>query len=335
MSSGGIIANPASGRDIRRLVAHASVFNNNEKVNILQRTLLALDAIGVDRVSIMPDCYGLGLRAREGLKLGSLQVVVMEMPVTDTERDSAEAAARLSGIGVGCIVVLGGDGTNRAVAKGCGDTPVVPISTGTNNVFPTMVEGTVAGVAAGMVATGAVDPEQVTFRSKRLEVCRDGELVDIALVDVVTVSDLWVASRAIWDPARIREVVLARAEPCNIGISSVGGCLRTLGDRDDYGMYMALGPGGMQVLAPVAPGLVTRVSVRDYRVLPMDQEVTLDSSAATIALDGEREIEIYDRPSITVRLTRSGPRVVDISRCMDVAARSGVLRRSGLPSWRE
>jgi predicted polyphosphate/ATP-dependent NAD kinase len=29
----GIIANPASGKDIRRLVAYGSVFDNNEKVN--------------------------------------------------------------------------------------------------------------------------------------------------------------------------------------------------------------------------------------------------------------------------------------------------------------
>ncbi len=58
MSLVGIVANPASGKDIRRLVAHGSVFDNNEKGNILQRILLALDALGVERVSIMPDYYG-------------------------------------------------------------------------------------------------------------------------------------------------------------------------------------------------------------------------------------------------------------------------------------
>ncbi len=30
----GVIANPAAGKDIRRLVAHGSVFDNNEKINI-------------------------------------------------------------------------------------------------------------------------------------------------------------------------------------------------------------------------------------------------------------------------------------------------------------
>jgi hypothetical protein len=33
MSRVGIIANPAAGKDIRRLVAHGSTFDNNEKIN--------------------------------------------------------------------------------------------------------------------------------------------------------------------------------------------------------------------------------------------------------------------------------------------------------------
>jgi len=37
VSAIGIIANPASGKDIRRLVAHASVFDNREKAHIVRR----------------------------------------------------------------------------------------------------------------------------------------------------------------------------------------------------------------------------------------------------------------------------------------------------------
>lgn len=330
----GIVANPASGRDIRRLVAHASVFGNNEKVNILRRVMLALDTLGVDRVSIMPDSYGLGLRALDGLSLRSLRADVMEMAVSGTDRDSTEAAAQMSGRGVECIVVLGGDGTNRVVAKGCGSVPIVSISTGTNNVFPTMVEGTIAGMAAGLVATGSVAVEEVTYRAKRLELFLGEEMVDIALIDVVTSSDLWVGSRAIWDLTRIREIVLARAEPGNIGISSLGSCFQPLGSRDGNGMYLALGQGGTQVLAPVAPGLLTRVAVREHRLLSLGEPVVLDSQASTVALDGEREIELYGHPTITVRLTMNGPRVVDFTRCMELAARSGVFQRLG-SLWRD
>jgi len=37
---------------------------------------------------------------------------------------------------VDTIVVIGGDGTNRILAKAGIEAPVMPISTGTNNVFP-------------------------------------------------------------------------------------------------------------------------------------------------------------------------------------------------------
>ena len=55
MSLVGIIANPASGKDIRRLVAHGTVFDNVEKTNIVQRILLGLAATGVKKVLFMPD----------------------------------------------------------------------------------------------------------------------------------------------------------------------------------------------------------------------------------------------------------------------------------------
>jgi predicted polyphosphate/ATP-dependent NAD kinase len=55
----GIIANPASGTDIRRLVAYGSVFNNQEKVRIVRRILLGLEAAGVKQISYMPDYFGI------------------------------------------------------------------------------------------------------------------------------------------------------------------------------------------------------------------------------------------------------------------------------------
>jgi len=322
----GIIANPASGKDIRRLVAHASVFDNNEKINIIQRVLLALEAVGVAQARFMPDYYGFDSKALDGLKLSSLQARSLDMPTTATDRDSTEAARLLCEMDAGAIIVLGGDGTNRVVAKGCGRVPIVPISTGTNNVFPSMVEGTVAGMAAGLVALGVVDAEQVTFQAKRLEVYMNRKLADVALVDVVTSSDLWVGARAIWDPSHIREIVLARAEPGAIGLSSLGSCLGLIDAREEHGMYLAIGTGGAEVLAPLGPGLVAHIPIREHRLLNVGDEVALDPGSGTIALDGEREIEVYGQPEIAVRLTKDGPRVVDIARCMREAASQGFFR---------
>ena len=44
-----IAANPASGRDIRRLVSYATVFNNREKQNIMERVILAAAQMGEHR----------------------------------------------------------------------------------------------------------------------------------------------------------------------------------------------------------------------------------------------------------------------------------------------
>jgi predicted polyphosphate/ATP-dependent NAD kinase len=327
MSLVGIVANPASGKDIRRLVAHGSVFDNNEKGNILQRALLAMDALGVEQVSFMPDYYGLGEQALDGLHLASVQVSIMDMAVGGTEDDSTEAGRRFREMGAGSIVVLGGDGTNRVVAKGCGDVPLISISTGTNNVFSTMIEGTVAGMAAGLLAMGLVEPEQVTFSAKRMDIFINQQWVDMALVDVVACSDLWIGSRAIWDPSHIQEIVLAQAVPGGIGMSSIGAGLHPVTPQEKHGLYVAVGQGQRRVLAPVAPGLVTEVSIREHRLLAIGEEITLNPQVCTIALDGERSIEIYPGQTVTVRLTNHGPRVVNVADCLAEATRRGVFSR--------
>jgi hypothetical protein len=221
-ATAGIIANPASGKDIRRLIAHGSSFDNNEKINIVRRALLGLDATGVDRVAYLPDPYGIVERAASAIQL-RLRLLPLAMPVLGEASDSTEAAQRLADLGAGVIITLGGDGTNRVVAKGCGDVPLVPISTGTNNVFPEMVEGTLAGIAAGLVATAVSrnrsDGPRVVRRVPRLDVLIDGEPRDQALIDVVTSRQSWVGSRALWEPAHLRDVVLSRIVPAVIGMA--------------------------------------------------------------------------------------------------------------------
>ena len=55
----GVVANPLSGRDIRRLVTQASVFPTAEKANMIQRMLTALAAVGVHRVLLGTDLGGI------------------------------------------------------------------------------------------------------------------------------------------------------------------------------------------------------------------------------------------------------------------------------------
>lgn len=338
-NSVGIIANPASGRDIRRLVAHGAVFNNDEKVNIVRRVLLGLEAVGVGRVLLMPDSFSIGLKALDGLQTG-LDVSILSMFKTFSQRDSTQAAEVMAADGVGCIVTLGGDGTNRAVAKGCSDVPLMPISTGTNNVFPTMLEGTIAGMAAGLV-TGSLADEAV-WRAPRLDIfCEkpdesnrvasssNGEKPDdIALVDAAVYDERFVASRAIWDASKIKELVLTRVEPGSIGLSSIGAHAPIRTDASGHGLYLRLGQDGQPVLAPIAPGLLSEVSVAESRPLEPGETVTIKhQQPCVLALDGEREIELRQGATVQLQLNPNGPRVIDARKAIDVAARAGVFIR--------
>ena len=328
----GIIANPASGRDIRRLVAHGTVFDNNEKAAIVRRMLLGLEAVGVRRVAYMPEHdFGILPRALTELHSSSLQLTAnpLEMPVLGTGIDSTRAAQLLVELGAGCIITLGGDGTNRAVAKGCAGVPLVPISTGTNNVFPTFVEGTIAGMAAGLIALG-ITGERTVQQVPHLEVCINGVAVESALVDVVVSSLPFVGARALWDMSFVREVVLSRVAPATIGLSALGGALLNSHDEGNgrSGMHIILGEGGKRVLAPLAPGLISWVGVRQHKLLAVGDVVRFQSGVGTIALDGEREIELSTTSVVEVRLAADGPYVVNVAAALEAAAHAGSLHRS-------
>ena len=325
MASVGIIANPAAGKDIRRLVAQGRFVPNQEKVNILKRILAGLDAVGVERVLMMPDMARLGNGALDGGKY-NLDVEFVDMIVFNAARDSVRAASLLAEMGVGCIITLGGDGTNQSVAKGCGDVPLVPVSTGTNNVFPVMTEGTLAGIAAGLVAQGLVPLEDATARSKRLEVHVDGELADIALVDVAISKERFVGARAIWDMGTVDELYLARAEPVSIGLSAIGAQLMPLSLTDPQGLHIRLGDGGESVAAPVAPGMIIPVGIQEWRPIEFDECVDVKLRPCTVALDGERAFTLQPEQNAHVRLSDKGPRVVLIEPTLRAAAIDGVFR---------
>src|SRR5579872_1773069 len=166
----GIVANPLSGRDIRRLVTQASVFPTAEKANMILRMLTALGAVGVGRVLLGTDLGGISaavlraLHRRQAMgRAGGPgqdrwpEVEFLDgQPIRQTAQDTVEAVRRMVTGGARVIVCLGGDGTARVAAAAVGEVPLLALSTGTNNVFPAVREATVAGLAAGLVATGLV-----------------------------------------------------------------------------------------------------------------------------------------------------------------------------------
>jgi len=325
MSKVGIIANPAAGKDIRRLVSYASLTDNREKTDLVRRIILGIDSTGVDEILLMPDYYGLGSRALSGLSRENIKakISILDMTVSGTQEDSTTAMRMMKELGVGCTVTVGGDGTNRAVAKGDRSVPLVTVSTGTNNVFPLMVEATTAGIAAGIVTRGVVDMSKVVTTQKRLVITRNGNETDMALIDVVVLEQPFVGARAVWQLSEVRYIICTRAEPDSIGLSCIGGSVCPVRSEDDCGLMVEIGEGNIRARAAVLPGVIQEIGIRSYRKVELGEEVQLTMKPCLVALDGERELVVGALAEVGVRLERDGPNLVDVNRAVREAAVQG------------
>ena len=332
----GVVANPASGRDIRRLVAGASVFDNAEKGNMVYRLMVGLKAAGVECVLMMPASSGLSESLNRNLQSNAAssdsqplpELELVEMTVTHSARDTVEAVGAMVGRKVSAIVVLGGDGTNRLVARHCSDVPICTLSTGTNNAFPRMREATVAGLATGLVATGQVGDDALR-REKILRVGLNGNPDrDCALVEVAVSARLFVGARALWRAGEISEVFVASASPNAVGLSSVAGLLGPILRSASYGLHIRLtDPEEAETVltVPLAPGLVVPVGVAETRRIEPGEAVSIAPTSGSLALDGEREIELDPDDRVEVRLDTDGPFTIDVEEVMQEAARQDLL----------
>ena len=321
----GIIANPAAGKDIRRLVAQGRVVSNQEKANTVKRVLAGLDAVGVERALLMPDLSGIAGSVISDWR-GGMRAELLDYEPTGWQADSTNCAEMMRTAGAGCIVTVGGDGTNRVVAKGAGDVPLAPVSTGTNNVFPKLIEGTLAGIAAGTVATDPTARSAACRRASKLDIAVNGQLRDIALIDAAVSRHQMVGSRAIWDADNLRQVWLTTATASAIGISSIGSRLQEVGMFEQKGLQIEFAQAGSDsefdtVRAPIAPGMVAEVKVASWSEMRPGESIQIDAPGCTIALDGEREIELVRDARASVTLNHEGPTVVDFDAALSLAAR--------------
>ena len=343
-SAVGIIANPMSGRDIRRLVARASVFPNAEKTNMALRLIAAAGALGVERVHMSTDAMGVAAgvlraagrrRPREG-RWPELAFRELERPSGDAE-DTRRLVRQMCERGAAVVVLLGGDGTVRAAAAESGELPLLPLSTGTNNAFPEMWEATVAGAAAALLATGRVSRAQATYRAKALRVSC-GSATEIALVDVCVSTVAHVGARALCEVGTLRELYCAFAEPHAVGLSSIAGLVAPSGRTHPDGVRVRLagdGPAPRRVLAPVAPGVLAPVGLLEVASLRPGESVTSAVTRGTVAVDGERELEFGPATPVTVTLTHDGPTVLDVRAALAHAAEHGLLVTGIQPTYQE
>ena len=216
------------------MIANATSLQVSDRANIVMRVLAAMRACGVQRVLMMPENGGISSLLKRGLQrekqLGDNRFPELEMTdtqISGTVDDTFAATQAMVDSGVKAIVVLGGDGTHRAVAKVCGLVPIAGISSGTNNAFPEHREPTITGLAVGLAATGRI-PESVAFTLNKLLCVKinDGERSDIALVDVVVSTERYIGARALWRTDNLREIFVTFADPEVIGMSAIAGLLK-------------------------------------------------------------------------------------------------------------
>jgi hypothetical protein len=318
----GIIVNPHAGKDIRRLVSAAGQTSDAAKISIMRRVAAGAIEQGAQRILMSTDTHHLAERAVEGLD-GPVEFV--ESPQTGSHLDTVAAARSMWKAEAGAVVALGGDGTCRDVATGWPEAPLIAISTGTNNVFPTAVDGTTAGVAAALVATGNIDASAVTHAAKRVSLriddpTRDTVVQEDAVVEAALVDTTFVGARAVSDPSTIRWVVACIASPSSTGLASIAGRVHPVVRTEPGGVLIRLGPGGRSIRVPLSPGTFSTLHVESVESLDEGAAVELPGGGV-LAFDGERNTPVAADATITASVERSGPHMIDVDRALLIAAR--------------
>ena len=321
MSGIGILVNPMAGRDVRRVAARASTVTFEAKRDAVARIAAGADALGVDAIHVVEDPFRVATVALQWMPLKAC-VHVLAAPVSHGAADTEAAIAGFAERGVGVVVSLGGDGTHRDIARQQRDITLVALSTGTNNVFPVLAEPTVAGMVAALAAKDLLPPELMP-RCKLLHVALANGQRDLAVVDAAFLADDFIGNMRPFAAAKLRQLLLARAEPDAIGTSPIGGFLEVVEDADDCGLLVRMGAGGRDFNVPLSPGHFRRVSVADVQRLPFDVPAIFQGRGV-LALDGDRRHRLDGDPAhIVVR--RDGPRIVNIAQAMRYAAANRLL----------
>jgi hypothetical protein len=151
---------------------------------------------------------------------------------------------------------------------------------------------------------------------------------DCALVDVARTSEPWIGARALWRPESIAEAVIAFGEPGAVGLSALAALLGPVPRHAPHALHVVLGPAPgapLRLRVPLAPGLVAEAGIVAHRRVGPGEPVALAPGSGSLALDGERELELGEGDRVDVTLDLAGPLVVDVRGVLARAAERGLL----------
>ncbi|MEM0489169.1 MAG: NAD(+)/NADH kinase [Candidatus Bathyarchaeia archaeon] len=324
VGSVGIVVNPVSGTDIRRLSSYANFVDNNQKAYILLKAIKVLEGLGVSKVILAPDFYGIINKTLDALGKISVDIDIIDMKPVGGPEDTLVSVDYMVRHNAACIIILGGDGTVRIASKVSNQTPLIPISTGTNNVIPYFIDGSVAGFAAGVIALNKKSSIYYTVKIKKLDVFINGEFRDHALVDVALTEYIFRGSKAVIDVEKVGEAIVSIAKPTSIGLSSIGAMIEPIRMGSDKAIYFSLNRDsfGLKLRALIGPGILKSVIVNRVKIYKAGDIVVFNRTKKTytIALDGEREIEVDPSDEIKAYINPDGPIIVDIENLVKAIA---------------
>ena len=319
-----LCVNPMSGRDVRRLAARAANMTHEAKRDIVARVAAGADAVGVTDIYVAREPFRIAQGALELMPLNA-RVHIVDIPLTNTAKDTAAATEVFKAEGCHTVVSLGGDGTNRALVRADSDIDLVPISTGTNNVFPALMEPTLGGMVAGLNALGKTQdlPADLRPRAKVLHL-QTPRQKDIGLIDAVLLRRDHVGNLLPFDADRLDSMLLTRAEPNSVGMSPIGGFVDPVYAQDDCGLWVQMGSGGQQVCAPLSPGHFRNVGVIRTQRTAFNERM-LFQGPGVVALDGDRDHTLDQGETAEVTLRRDGPRILNVEGIMRWAVGAGMM----------
>ena len=204
------------------------------------------------------------------------------------------------------IVVLGGDGTHRVVAKRCGDVPLCALSTGHQQRLPGDARGDGRRPRHRPRRNGRVPARRRAAPREGARTSRaTATAQDLALVDVAVTAERFLGARAVWRRRTSRELFVAFARPGAVGLSAIAGLLEpspaATARRCTFGCpTRAMRSSSLARAARARPDRAGRR--RRVRALEPGRRIELAAAAGSLALDGEREIELQPEPSREVRL---------------------------------
>ncbi len=326
MGTVGVIVNPYSGKDVRRIESSATTVDNMDKANIIERIAHAMCMKKQHRMIFMPDDFGLSQSIVARLKELGMNAEIFEMFCHGNEIDTTVFADKMCEIGSDLLIVLGGDGTNRAVAKACGEVPLLSVSTGTNNVFPDFCEGTVAGLAAAALADHYIRREDCGEICKRIEVYKNGTLIDIGLIDAVISSHKTLGEKAICDVAEVETILTAQCHPAAIGLSTLAGVIQIVLPQDDFGVIVDIDPQKKQYLAAITAGVIQPFGIVSCKQVALGETIEFEiTTRCIVALDGEPKQRFVPGDKLGFKILRNGPRKVNIKRTISEARRNAMF----------